>query len=405
MTLGLDLEDLVELSVNREPIEGARQESVDRKHAAEEALDVEIEDSAAARRLKTAEDIENARTQLDAQSQKYEKYLEDLAQWEETRKAIEGAGDVAGSVKGFEAEIAGLKDLPKKLEGLEQKRKDLVKEILRTKQELLSEYRTLYSPVQRFIDEHPVSQEQEPLQFHASIAVDGLEDGLLAMIHQGRQGSFQGEKEGRELLRDLIAESDFGSEAGVLTFLDDILDHLTHDKQDQENSPVRIKDQLLQKATPKDIYDFLFGLDYLKPRFELRWQGKPLDQLSPGERGNLLLVFYLLIDKRDMPLIVDQPEENLDNQTIATMLVPAIKHAKERRQVVIVTHNPNLAVVCDADQVIHCSLDKTSGNKVTYTTGSLENPVITQLIVDVLEGTKPAFDLRDSKYQILENAS
>lgn len=144
-------------------------------------------------------------------------------------------------------------------------------------------------------------------------------------------------------------------------------------------------------------------MSYFTPRFELRWQGKPLDQLSPGERGDLLLVFYLLIDKCDVPLIIDQPEENLDNQTIATMLVPAIKEAKERRQIIIVTHNPNLAVVCDADQVIHSRLDKTGGSRVTYTTGAIENPVITQLIVDLLEGTKPAFDLHDAKYEILEH--
>jgi hypothetical protein len=84
------------------------------------------------------------------------------------------------------------------------------------------------------------------------------------------------------------------------------------------------------------------------------------------------------------------------------MLVPAIKYAKERRQIIIVTHNPNLAVVCDADQIIHARMDKTNGNKVVYTSGSIEDPKITRLIVDVLEGTKPAFDLRDAKYEILE---
>jgi len=404
-TLELALDDLIVLTIDREPIEDARSKALASKTAAAEALDTEAADSPASRRMAVSKAIEDARLQLDAQNQRYQEYVEKLAQWKKDRDKIEGSADAAGSVKGLEARLAGLAELPKTLGEKKQEREGLVKEIFLAKRELLSAYRRLYSPVQTFIDEHPVSQNQEPLQFHASMAVDGLEDGLLGMIHQGRQGSFQGEKEGRERLRDLIAESDFGSEEGVLEFLDDIIDYLTHDKQDDENRPVRVKDQLLQKRTPKDIYDFLFGLTYLKPRFELRWQGKPLDQLSPGERGNLLLVFYLLIDRRDMPLIVDQPEENLDNQTIATMLVPAIKYAKERRQVIIVTHNPNLAVVCDADQVIHSALDKTAGNQVTYTTGALENPVITQLIVDVLEGTKPAFDLRDSKYEILESAS
>lgn len=126
------------------------------------------------------------------------------------------------------------------------------------------------------------------------------------------------------------------------------------------------------------------------------------DQLSPGERGNLLLVFYLLIDKRDVPLIIDQPEENLANYSIATTLIPALKYAKNLRQIIIVTHNPNLAVVCDADQIVHADIDKTDGNRVTYTAGAIENTEITRLVVDVLEGTKPAFDLRDAKYEVLE---
>lgn len=53
-------------------------------------------------------------------------------------------------------------------------------------------------------------------------------------------------------------------------------------------------------------------------------------------------------------------------------------------------------------KIIHARLDKTNGNRVVYTSGAIENPKITKLIVDVLEGTKPAFDLRDAKYEILE---
>jgi hypothetical protein len=52
---------------------------------------------------------------------------------------------------------------------------------------------------------------------------------------------------------------------------------------------------------------------------------KELSELSPGERGTLLLVFYLLVDKDDIPLMIDQPEENLDNQTVFDLLVPCIK--------------------------------------------------------------------------------
>ncbi len=112
-----------------------------------------------------------------------------------------------------------------------------------------------------------------------------------------------------------------------------------------------------------DFYDYLYSLDYLRPQFALRWADKDLSQLSPGERGSLLLVFYLLLDNTDIPLVIDQPEGNLDNQTVFDILVPCIKRARGRRQVVIVTHNPNIAVVADADQVVYASLGKKDGNR------------------------------------------
>jgi hypothetical protein len=75
-----------------------------------------------------------------------------------------------------------------------------------------------------------------------------------------------------------------------------------------------------------------------------------------------------------------------------------IKEAKRRRQIILVTHNPNLAVTCDAEQVVHAQLDPQAGNKITYTAGGIENPEINRVSIDILEGTRPAFDNRDAKY-------
>jgi wobble nucleotide-excising tRNase len=161
---------------------------------------------------------------------------------------------------------------------------------------------------------------------------------------------------------------------------------------------LRIEDQLLQGVTVEQLFDALFSLSYLHPMYELRWDGRTVDELSPGERGNLLLIFYLLIDQDTIPLVIDQPEENLDNQTVFETLVPCMKDAKLRRQVVMVTHNPNLAVVCDADQVIHARLERDARNRIEYFSGSLEDPEINKLVIDVLEGTRPAFDKRDARY-------
>jgi hypothetical protein len=70
------------------------------------------------------------------------------------------------------------------------------------------------------------------------------------------------------------------------------------------------------------VYDLVYGLTYLEPRYTLLFQDTPIEQLSPGQRGALLLIFYLLVDKGRNPIILDQPEENLDNETVVSLLVP-----------------------------------------------------------------------------------
>ena len=97
--------------------------------------------------------------------------------------------------------------------------------------------------------------------------------------------------------------------------------------------------------------------------------------------------------------MLDQPEENLDNETVVNLLVPVLDKAKNTRQIIMVTHNPNLAVVCDAEQIIHASFDRKAGPKILYTSGSIECPQINKNVVDVLEGTIRAFDNRGGKYQ------
>ena len=138
--------------------------------------------------------------------------------------------------------------------------------------------------------------------------------------------------------------------------------------------------------------------EYIEPKYTLLFQDTPIEQLSPGQRGALLLIFYLLVDRGRNPIILDQPEENLDNETIVNLLVPVICEAKKNRQIIMVTHNPNLAVVCDAEQIIRASFDRRDQATIAYQSGSIEDGVINSHVVNVLEGTKDAFDNRSGKY-------
>jgi ATPase subunit of ABC transporter with duplicated ATPase domains len=344
-------------------------------------------------------DIGGLTQQMDAPNVQYQTYLQHFEQWVQRRGQIVGDANQAGTIHYIEKQILDLRDIPAKLKSATLERDTKVREIYKQLLQLVSTYRSLYNPVQQFIEDHALAAAKFNFEFKASIACQGLEESLFSYVNQGRKGSFCGAEDGRKLLKTLLANADFDSEDGAVTFANNLLDHLMHDKRDAASPPVPILEQLRKGVEELDLLSYIFSFSYLVPRYSLKWSGKNIEELSPGERGTLLLIFYLLIDRREIPLIIDQPEENLDNQTVYELLVPCIKEARKKRQVIIVTHNPNLAVVCDADQVIHCSIDKQNRNKVTYVAGSLENPNINKFTIDVLEGTRPAFERRDSKYQ------
>lgn len=198
---------------------------------------------------------------------------------------------------------------------------------------------------------------------------------------------------------EIMEETEFTSLESIKQFTEKVLHTLEYNENVKKEEEIEILSQLRDKEKFNELLDYIFSLEYLNVQYELRLGEKPLESLSPGEKGLLLLVFYLLIDKDDSPLIIDQPEENLDNDTITKVLVPCISEARKKRQIIMVTHNPNLAVVCDAEQVIYCEIQKNNKNKVIYESGSLENPKINKRVTDILEGTMKAFRIRDDRYQ------
>lgn len=400
LVLDLTLDDLVKIEIDNTPLERKHTQLGGDAKAKADALKPDNEAGPEYKRLAREKEIAELKKELDEPNRRYQAYLKATKDWEVKRKGLVGASDAAGTIQYYEQQLTALGKLPEEAESVQAELMDTVVAIHREIAKLATVYSTLYQPVQDFIEDHPLAQQEKfHLEFRADVVAVDFEGRFLPFINQGRRGSFCGVDEGRSMLRDIVKRADFQSEEGIRTFLDEIMRHLTKDlRPEGEDAEVKLGDQLTKGNDEASLLEFIYSLGYLKPDYSLRWSGKDVDQLSPGERGTLLLVFYLLIDRSDIPLIIDQPEENLDNQTVYDILVPSIKEAKSRRQIVIVTHNPNLAVVCDAEQIIWASLDKNAGNKVTYTTGAIENPVINHKVVDILEGTMPAFDNRDVKY-------
>ena len=278
---------------------------------------------------------------------------------------------------------------------LEEKRNKRVEEslgIFNKKSEILELYDAFKKSVDEQILQNKDLLEGYDIKIDSSFNLDtGFYDEFLGYINQGKRGCFHGKDEGKNKIKTLIDDNGFSDENNIKKLLESIIASL-----DENNAGIN---EQVNKGKLNDFYDYVFSLDYIKPKYELKLGGKILSQLSPGERGALLLIFYLMIDIEEIPLVIDQPEDNLDNESVYRMLSKFIVQAKQKRQIIMVTHNPNLAVGADAEQIIHVNIDKINKNKFSFYSGSIENPKINQQIVRILEGTKPAFDKRKLKYQ------
>jgi ABC-type lipoprotein export system ATPase subunit len=398
--LGIDFDQVVQLAFSTAPVEATRSQAEKLRVAAVGLSDPTNPDSLVFKIGEIDQKIENLQTALDEPQRKYQTYQTELQEWKEKKQELIGDEYTYGSLEYYKRLLREIETAPTRLDAAKAKRLSCVAEIFGQIGKLADTYRKLYAPVQQFISSYSIAKDVFQMEFGVSIVNTDFHRRFFDWIGRGVVGSFYGTVEGDKKLRDILEKYDFNNESAVIAFLDEVMDHLLFDRRDPDvPKAVRLADQLKKDRTTISLYDYIFSLEYLRPRYVLKLAGKELGQLSPGERGILLLAFYLLVDKEIVPLVIDQPEENLDNQTLYEFLVKCIQDAKKRRQVVIVTHNPNLAVVCDAEQIICCSMDKIQGNRIEYTSGAIENPEINRRIIDILEGTKPAFDNRKLKYE------
>ena len=121
-------------------------------------------------------------------------------------------------------------------------------------------------------------------------------------------------------------------------------------------------------------------------------------KLSFGQQQSVLLAL-MLSSKSNIPLIIDQPEDNLDGEFIYRTLVPVLRLAKERRQIIVVTHNANIAVLGDAEQIVVLKSTNEAGRITSR--GSIDDPNTRDAACAVLEGAKEAFRRRASIYGVL----
>ena len=391
--LGFAWSDLATIDIKTNTLDGRLAELTTKQG------ELKTESEQMAERLKTyTETQQSFVAKLNAPQQQFESYQRLLADWNSKRDELIGSPTEPESKVGLETRVEQIKALPDQLKELEAKRLQLSGEIFDTLDAQRRARAELFKPVQDLIQKNGLIREDYRLQFQATLAAsaDAIADQLFALIKQ-TWGDFRGQDEALSTIRKLFDRHDLNTRDGALAFVDTLHEKVLEAAR-ASGSPAGIFNLVKKGQSATAVYDLIFGLNFLEPRYSLLFQDTRIEQLSPGQRGALLLIFYLLVDNGKTPIILDQPEENLDNETVFRLLVPVLSEAKKQRQIIMVTHNPNLAVVCDAEQIIRARFDRASDSSIEYDSGAIENTGLNAAVVTVLEGTKPAFENRARKY-------
>lgn len=347
------------------------------------------------------ESLHKLTNELRGPEKKYQEYQGAIKIWEEEKKKIEGDKDQVGTIAFYDNQLKYIKNELKELvDDFRRQRLEKSVEIFNKKSEILNVYNSIKTSVDGVIEVNQSLLQEYRIKLNVGFIINKQEfiSNFLTHINQRNKGTFKGVDDGEKFLKELIDNVNFNEIESISLFLNKIIEYLELDQKKEIKEEERKKYIVDQVKDPVEFYNMLFSLDYITINYQLQLDSKNIDTLSPGEKGALLLVFYLMLDKNDIPLVIDQPEDNLDNKSVSKILVPFIKQAKQRRQIIMVTHNPNLAVVADAEQIISVNIDKTNNLSFSYISGGIENPEINKMIVDILEGTFPAFDKRRLKY-------
>lgn len=210
-----------------------------------------------------------------------------------------------------------------------------------------------------------------------------------------------------DLISKTIAEYQKKTKTNVLVWLKELLNKAVKNELTFKNG------YDIQSFVSKLLAECWFDLT-----LNVEYDGDNLRDMSPGKRSFVILKLLLDCSNKKCPILIDQPEDNLDNRAIYNELVKYIKKKKRERQIIIVTHNPNIVVGADSEEIIVANQNgKNSPNdnniKFQYVFGSIENSKqriknnklsllnqcgIREHVCDILEGGEDAFRDRENKY-------
>lgn len=190
----------------------------------------------------------------------------------------------------------------------------------------------------------------------------------------------------------------------------------------QGSGSLTLKSSFTLESALQHIFRDWYNIHYI-----VKSGNDTVEQMSPGKKALVLLELLISLEDSRCPILIDQPEDDLDNRSIYYDLVQFIRSKKLDRQIIVVTHNANIVLGADSEEVIVANQDgqdtPNARRRFEYRSGSIENDLVlldennnplpgilnkaglqTQ-ICDILEGGKTAFELRQHKYTIVANAT
>ena len=301
-------------------------------------------------------------------------------------------------------EINNLDDIVKRtLEIQTSKQVDLYLEIFKTLSEDEEGLKHLYTPMQ-----NAINQLGDEMQFSISVGyqIDGQSwfDQFLRFFDGRRMGAEEKRVEIEKIMETKLVPA--WKSGGSVEIKDAFEEFRT-----AINATTFPETFGSTKISRVELYDWMFSVEHINLTYKIQYSKTELEHLSPGTRGIALLVLYLLMDEDDTrPLLIDQPEGNLDNSSVYKQLVPYIRKAKQRRQIILITHNPNLVVATDAEQIIIATASRPTTQSypcLRYDSGGLEHSVagndevgVREAVCMLLEGGEDAFRIRENRYSL-----
>ena len=196
------------------------------------------------------------------------------------------------------------------------------------------------------------------------------------------------------------------------TNYDELISNISKMFNEIMTSEYRIKTISKKEAVKKLLNDYFY--DY----WEITYKNDKLGEMSTGKASFVILMLIIGLSKSKSPILIDQPEDNLDNRSVSENIISYLRNKKIERQIILVTHNANIVVNADAENVIVANQkgqnDKETSSiyKFDYINGAIENTFakieaetdllksmgIKEHIADIVEGGKAAFKNRERKY-------